>query len=73
MSRDDAEAEIAIQNEIARQREQRSWRYQSWRHQQAKNMERLHPQSWRELRQLVKLHGAKALVRAIQHIEEQEP
>jgi len=41
-------------------------------HQLAKDMERLHPQSWRELRQLVKLHGSKALLRAIQQLEEQE-
>jgi hypothetical protein len=45
---------------------------QSWRHQLAKDMERLHPQSWRELRQLVKLHGGKALLRAIRQLEEQE-
>jgi hypothetical protein len=34
-------------------------------------MERLHPQSWKELRQLVKLHGSKALINAIILIEEQ--
>lgn len=45
---------------------------QSWRFQQTKDMPRLHPQSWRELQQLVKLHGAKALIRAIQHLTEQE-
>jgi len=42
----------------------------SWRSEQPKDMERLHPQSWQELRQLVKLHGAQALIRAIQHIED---
>jgi hypothetical protein len=30
---------------------------------------RLHPQSWHELRQLVKLHGARDLRRAIDKIE----
>lgn len=45
---------------------------ESWRLQQVKDMPALHPQSWRELRQLVKLHGAKALIRAIQHLTEQE-
>lgn len=30
--------------------------------------ERLHPQSWRELRQLVKLHGAPAIMRAVAEI-----
>lgn len=45
---------------------------ESWRFQQTKDMPRLHPQSWRELQQLVKLHGAKALIRAIQHLTEQE-
>ena len=27
--------------------------------------ERLHPQSWRELRRLVLLHGADAIIRAV--------
>jgi hypothetical protein len=34
----------------------------------AKAIERLHPQSWKELRQLVKLHGAQAIIRAVRHI-----
>lgn len=33
--------------------------------------ERLHPQSWRELRKLVQLHGADAIVRAIRDIADQ--
>lgn len=37
-----------------------------------KAVERLHPQSWRELRQLVRLHGARALVRAIAKLEREE-
>ena len=44
----------------------------TWKHQQAKDMERLHPESWRELRQLVLLHGIKAIQRAIQHIESED-
>ena len=44
----------------------------SWRHEQAKDMERLHPQSWWQLRQLVLLHGAKAIRRAVQAIEDLE-
>jgi hypothetical protein len=43
----------------------------TWRYVPIKEMERLHPQSWRELRQLVVLHGAKAVMRAVQHIEEE--
>ena len=45
---------------------------QSWRGQVSKDMERLHPQSWRELRQLLKLHGGRALRRAIQYLEEEQ-
>ena len=41
----------------------------TWLHHQAKDMQRLHPQSWRDLRQLVKLHGARAIMRAVQYIE----
>jgi hypothetical protein len=44
----------------------------TWRFKQARDMERLHPQSWRELRQLVLLHGVKAIQRALQHIEEEQ-
>jgi hypothetical protein len=45
---------------------ERGW---TWRFAPSNEMERLHSQSWRELRQLIKLHGAKALIRAIQYIE----
>jgi len=32
------------------------------------NFERLHPESYRQLRELAKLHGAVTLERALQHI-----
>ena len=35
--------------------------------------ERLHPETLHTLRQLVKLHGAAALIKAIQQIERNEP
>lgn len=34
--------------------------------------ERLHPESWRELRQLYKLHGGPALLRALNQIIDEE-
>lgn len=33
------------------------------------NRPRLHPESWRELRMLVHLHGADAIIRAVEHIK----
>jgi hypothetical protein len=34
---------------------------------------RLHPQSWQELRQLVKLHGANAVLEAVRIIQREQP
>ena len=36
-------------------------------------MERLHPQTMQDLRQLVKLHGAERLIAAIRQIEKEPP